>query len=140
MFRKIYLPHISALERRDIFGDWIIFGLPPNQLASVPACRLMTSVIHLVYLTAMPWLLLKTFNSRSASLTKLLLQNKENIMSTLSLVFKSLSGQEVFQPLSILAESVTTSFPVVKVVNFRDWAITLQKNDLNVSIDVRSTW
>ena len=100
----------------------------------------MTSVIHLVYLTAMPWLLLKTFNSRSASLTKLLLQNKENIMSTLSLVFKSLSGQEVFQPLSILAESVTTSFPVVKVVNFRDWAITLQKNDLNVSIDVRSTW
>ena len=84
--------------------------------------------------------LLKTFNSRSASLTKLLLQNKENIMSTLSLVFKSLSGQEVFQPLSILAESVTTSFPVVKVVNFRDWAITLQKNDLNVSIDVRSTW
>ena len=58
MFRKIYLPHISALEKRDIFGDWIIFGLPPNQLASVPACRLMTSVIHLLYLMAMLLLLL----------------------------------------------------------------------------------
>ena len=43
--------------------------------------------------------------------------------------------QNVFGPPTVVA----------KVVNFRDWAITLQKNcqrqhDLNVSKDVRSPW
>ena len=125
--QNIFAPHFRVGEERHIW--WLDYLWPASQPTCLRSCQSAYDQCHPPSLYhGQASALLKTFNSRSASLTKLLLQNKENIMSTLSLVFKSLSGQEVFQPLSILAESVTTSFPVVKVVNFRDWAITLQKN------------
>ena len=127
--QNIFAPHFRVGEERHIW--WLDYLWPASQPTCLRSCLSAYDQCHPPTLShghasAITKL---TLNSRSASLTKLLLQNKENIMSTLSLVFKSLSGQEVFQPLSILAESVTTSFPVVKVVNFRDWAITLQKKE-----------
>ena len=129
--QNIFAPHFRVGEERHIW--WLDYLWPASQptcqrscLSAYDQCHLptlshghvvvvvvvvMTSVIHLVYLTAMPWLLLKTFNSRSASFTKLLLQNKENIMSTLSLSMPYYGGLKPSTTHQLSGFAVLKDFP-----------------------------